>query len=132
MMRDAFKNNDIPQVINIINTAFSTIPYDLWRGATELHYHALVHLTFSLLGSYIQSEVHSANGRCDALVQTDKYIFALEFKLDKTAQEALEQIEIKGYLSAFMLSPQQKIAVGINFSSEYKKVENYLVQVLER
>ena len=132
MMRDAFKNKDIPQVINIINAAFSTIPYDLWRGATELHYHALVHLTFSLLGSYIQSEVHSANGRCDALVQTDKYIFALEFKLDKTAQEALEQIEIKGYLSAFMLSPQQKIAVGINFSSEYKKVENYLVQVLER
>lgn len=131
MMRDAFNNNDIDQVITIINTAFSTIPYDLWRGATELHYHALVHLTFSLLGSYIQSEVHSANGRCDALVQTDKYIFALEFKLDKTAEEALEQIILKEYLAPFTLSPQQKIAVGINFSSEHKKVENYLVQVLE-
>ncbi len=86
-----------------------------------------MHLTFSLLGSYIQSEVHSANGRCDTLVQTDKYIFALEFKLDKTAEEDLQQIEIKEYLAPFMLSPQQKIAVGINFSSEHKKVENYLV-----
>ncbi len=91
----------------------------------------MVHLTFSLLGSYIQSEVHSANGRCDALVQTDKYIFALEFKLDKTAEEALQQIEVKEYLAPFAISPQQKIAVGINFSSEHKKVENYLVQVLK-
>ena len=64
-------------------------------------------------------------------MQTDKYIFALEFKLDKTAEEALEQIFLKEYLAPFTLSPQQKIAVGINFSSEHKKVENYLIQVLE-
>ena len=66
----AVHEKNIEEIITIINTAFATIPYDLWRGSTELHYHALVHLTFSLLGTYMQSEIHSAKGRCDALVQT--------------------------------------------------------------
>ncbi len=129
-MRDAFQRNDIAQVIEVINTAFSTIPYDLWRGATELHYHALVHLTFSLLGSYIQSEVHTSKGRCDALIKTPTHIYALEFKLDKTAEEARDQIFEKGYLTPYIYEAQQKVAVGINFSSELKKVESYLIEYL--
>ena len=127
-IRDAFNRNNIAQVIDIINTAFSTIPYDLWRGATELHYHALVQLTFSLLGSYLQSEVHTAQGRCDALIKTATHIYALEFKLDKTAEEAVNQIFEKGYLTPYIYEPQQKIAIGINFSSELKKVEHYIVK----
>ena len=127
-MYNALHEKNIKELINIINTAFSTIPYDLWRGATELHYHALVHLTFSLLGTYMQSEVHSAKGRCDALVQTPQYIYAFEFKLDESAEIALQQIEEKGYLSPYFQHSQQKIAIGINFSSEKKCVETYQIK----
>ncbi len=126
-MYNALHEKNINELVSIINTAFSTIPYDLWRGATELHYHALVHLTFSLLGTYIQSEVHSSKGRCDALVQTPQYIYAIEFKLDKTADEAVQQIIDKGYLTPYQHLPQAKIAIGINFSSETKCVEGYKV-----
>ncbi|NJL77044.1 MAG: AAA family ATPase, partial [Saprospiraceae bacterium] len=97
-MSEALNSKDVEEVIAIINSVFSTIPYDLWRGASELHYHALVHLTFSLLGNYVQSEVHSSKGRCDAVVQTNTHVYALEFKLDKSAVEALEQNRAKGVI----------------------------------
>ena len=126
-LRDTFNDNNIDQVVTIINTLFSTIPSPLWRGATELHYHALIHLSFSLLGTYMQSEVNSSNGRCDALVQTDTYIYALEFKLNKSAAEALQQITDKQYLAPYALSSKRKIAVGINFSSKKKQVADFLV-----
>jgi len=124
----AFKANDIEEVVNIINTAFETIPYDLWKGATELHYHALTHLIFTLLGSFTESEVHSARGRCDMIVKTATHIFALEFKLDKPAELALNQIEEKGYLKPFALDPRTKVTIGISFSSEKKGIESYLVK----
>jgi hypothetical protein len=127
-LHDAFFDNNIEEVIAVINTAFATIPYDLWRDATELHCHALVHLTFSLLGTYIQSEVHSSKGRCDALVHTPQYVYALEFKLDKSAEVALAQIKEKGYLKPYAASGKRLMAVGVNFSSEKKAVEGYLME----
>lgn len=127
----AVHEKNIEDIITIINTAFATIPYDLWRGASELPYHALVHLTFSLLGTYMQSEIHSAKGRCDTLVQTPQYIYAFEFKLDENADIALQQIEDKGYLTPYRQQSQQKIAIGINFSSEKKCVEGYKVREFE-
>ena len=126
--RNALRENDLETAIKTINVVFSTIPYDLWQKENEHFYHALIHLIFRLLGVYVQSEVHTARGRCDALVQTDKYIYAFEFKIDKTAQEALEQIYDKGYLTPYAQSGKQRIAVGINFSTQLKAVENWLAK----
>ena len=126
--RKALQTNDLDSAIEHINAIFATIPYDLWQRENEHFYHALIHLTFVLLGAYVQSEVHTSNGRCDALLHTADYIYAFEFKLDKTASEALAQIETKGYLTPFMSSTKPKFAVGINFSTELKRVESYLVK----
>ena len=129
--RNALRENDLETAIKTINVVFSTIPYDLWQKENEHFYHALIHLTFTLLGVYVQSEVHTARGRCDALVHTDKYIYAFEFKLsdartDKTAQEAVDQIFAKGYLTPHAQSNKQRFAVGVNFSTQLKAVESWL------
>ena len=124
----ALKKNDIDLAMKHINTVFSTIPAELWQKDNEHFYHALIHLTFVLLGAYVQSEVNSSNGRCDAILQTDDYIYAFEFKLDKSAEIALQQIEDKGYLLPYTASSKPKIAIGINFSKELKKVESYLTK----
>ncbi len=124
-LRNALRRKDLQEVINIFNALFASLPYEHWQQENEHFFHALIHLTFSLLGVYIQSEVHTAKGRCDALVQTDKYIYAFEFKLDKSAEEALRQIEEKGYLTPYADSPKEKIAVGVSFSSNEKQVEEW-------
>ncbi len=129
-LRNALREGDLEQVFQIINAALSEIPYEHWQGQTEHFYHAVVTLIFSLLGTYIRSEVHSSHGRCDALVETDNHIYALEFKLDKNAGEALEQIRDKGYLQPYADSPKQKMAVGVNFSSEERRIVEWETRVL--
>jgi hypothetical protein len=121
-LREAMRSGHLEEAFQIINSAFSEIPYDHWKGQTEHFYHAVVALIFSLLGTYIRSEVHSSRGRCDALVETADRIYALEFKLDKSAGEALQQIQDKGYLEPYADSLRQKIAVGINFSSTERRI----------
>jgi hypothetical protein len=124
----ALRTNDMETVISTINSLFASIPYDLWQKENEHFYHALVHLIFSLLGTYIRSEVHTSQGRCDALVENEHYIYAFEFKLDGSAEEALQQIREKGYLAPYQDSEKEKVAVGINFSTEKKAVEGWRVE----
>jgi hypothetical protein len=126
-LRNALQNNDLEKAMEVINTLFSSLPYDLWQNENERFYHALIHLTFTLLGVYVQSEVHTSRGRCDAVVQTQNYIYAFEFKLDKTAQEALNQIATQGYLTPYKYSGKTLVAVGVNFSTALKAVESWQV-----
>lgn len=127
-LRNALQAKDLEKAIEIINTVFSSLPYDLWQNENERFYHALIHLTFTLLGVYVQSEVHTSRGRCDALVQTQRYVYAFEFKLDKTAEEALQQINKKGYLTPYKHSGKTLVAVGVNFSTTLKAVDSWQVE----
>ena len=82
-------------------------------------------------GFDVRREVHSATGRCDVLVFTDQYIFALELKLNSSANAALDQIFEKGYLRPYQMDASKKIAIGINFSSEKRAVQDFLVKEIE-
>jgi hypothetical protein len=62
------------------------------------------------------------------LIKTATNLYAIELKLDRSAQEALDQIFEKGYLQAWQADPRQKVAIGINFSSEKREIEQYMVK----
>jgi hypothetical protein len=109
-----------------INKAFEHIPGPLWQKENEQFYHAIVHLLFSLMGVYINSEVYTKEGRADAIIQIEEGVFCLEFKLDKSAEAALAQIYDKGYLAPFLNKGKPCHAIGINFSKEKKEVEKIL------
>ncbi len=80
---------------------------------------------FRYLGFFIQSEVHTSDGRCDAAVQTPSHIYLLEFKLDQSAAEALRQIREKEYAEKFRLEQKNIVAVGINFNTEKQAVSEW-------
>jgi Fe-S cluster biosynthesis and repair protein YggX len=122
----ALKEKNPEQLQEAINAAFAHIPYPLWQKDNEYFYHAIIHLLFSLLGVYIHSEVHTKQGRADALIQIDEGVFCLEFKLEKSAEEAIAQIRDKGYLQAFQNTGKPCHAIGINFSREKKEVAQLL------
>jgi len=124
----AIKANKIEKAVSIISTIFTTIPDLLWSGDKENQFHIVVHLAFTLLGIYVQSEVHNSRGRCDVLLKTSTHIYAFEIKLDGNAEAAVHQITDSGYLEPFLHDKRAKVAVGINFSSEKRKVEDYLVK----
>ena len=59
---ESFKEGNPDRFKSAIDLAFSQIPYDLWQKENEHFYHAIIYLMFSLLGIYIQSEVHTRKG----------------------------------------------------------------------
>lgn len=130
-LSESLKRNDISQMIKALDVLLSTIPYDHWKAESESIFHIIVHLSFKRLGFDVRSEVHSATGRCDVLVFTDQFIFALELKLNSSANLALDQIFQKGYLRPYQMDARRKFAIGINFSSEKRAVQDFLVKEIE-
>ena len=63
----------------------------------ELHYENVLFIVFKLVGFYTKVEYHTSEGRIDLVLQTDKFIYVMEFKLNGTAEEALKQINEKHY-----------------------------------
>ena len=76
---------------------FADFPYEL-NAKTERHYQVVFYLVFKLMGQFTGAEVRTARGRADAVVKTPDYIYVFEFKLDGSAEQALRQIDEKGYL----------------------------------
>ncbi len=100
---------------------FATGDYEV-VGKAEKYFQNTLYLFFRLLGFYVDVEYHTANGRMDVLIQTPEYIYILELKIDKTAEEALQQIEDKGYARPFENDPRQLFKIGVNFSTESKLI----------
>ena len=121
------ENGDTDAFMHRFEAFFADFPYEL-NDKTERHYQVVVYLIFKLMGQFTQAEVHSAQGRADAIVQTPKYVYVFEFKLNGTAEEALQQIHDKGYAVPFQTANRQVVKVGVEFSAETRNVKRWLVE----
>lgn len=124
-LEQAFFANDPERVIRILQTLFKGLPYQLYEKAPERFYHASIHLLFSYMGLRVQSEVCTSDGRADCVVETDTRVYILEFKLDESAQAALEQIRQKKYYQAWWLKGKPMTGIGVNFSSQTRNIEEW-------
>jgi Predicted AAA-ATPase/PD-(D/E)XK nuclease superfamily len=125
-MRAALTIANFDKVERIFNTVFKSIPYEIWQKENEHYYHAIIHLTFRLLGIYVESQVQTSDGRIDAIVQLKDYVYAFEFKLGGSATKALSQIKERGYLLPYQNQGKKCIGIGLNFSKKLKKVQQLL------
>ena len=80
------------------------------------------------MGFYTQVEYHTNNGRVDLVLQTPDYIYVMEFKLNGTAEEALQQINDKGYALPFEKDSRTLYKIGVNFSPETRNIDNWIVE----
>lgn len=67
------------------------------------------------MGQFSEAEVRSAKGRADAVVKTADYIYVFEFKLDGSAEQALAQIDDRGYLIPYTVDGRKLMKIGVNF-----------------
>lgn len=103
---------------------FADFPYEL-NAKTERHYQVVFYLVFKLMGQFTEAEVQSAVGRADAVVKTPKYIYVFEFKLNGTAEEALQQIDDRGYLIPYRADDREVVKVGVEFSAEKRNIDRW-------
>ena len=115
-------------------TAFlSSIPYDSHESlkdikATEKHFQYTFYLLLRLLGVYCQAikvEDRQSYGRVDCTLELKEQVYIFEFKLDGSADEALQQIEQKGYAKPYATDHRQVIRIGMNFSSETRTIAEW-------
>ncbi|MDR1128037.1 MAG: ATP-binding protein, partial [Treponema sp.] len=110
------RKGDVDGFMTRLRAFFSSIPYEL-NDKSERYYQTVFYLVFRLLGQYAGAEVRSAAGRADAVVTTKDTVYVFEFKLagNGTVEEALRQIDEKGYLLPWTAGGKNLVKVGAVF-----------------
>ena len=106
---------------------FARLPYPDDERIVEQNFQNVVYIVFMLLGQFTMTEVHSAKGRADCIVETDDYVYVFEFKRDSTADEAIKQIEDMGYAKPYAADPRKLIKIGANFDSKERNLDGWKV-----
>lgn len=110
----------------------ASIPYTMRRKENEREKERYFHYTFYLIMRLISvytvyTEKVQSHGRVDCIVETPDYVYIFEFKLDGTADEALRQIEEKGYAREYESDNRKLYKIGAVFSSETGTIEEWIV-----
>ena len=120
------EDGDVDAFFGRLRSFLADSPYELARDL-ELHYQNVLFILFKLLGLYVNVEYHTSQGRIDMVVQTERYVYVMEFKLDGTAEEALRQIEERQYALPFTSGRRKLFKIGVNFSEKARNIEKWIV-----
>ncbi len=121
---------DMDAALQKLRSYLAGIPYHL-SSRDEKGFQTKFFLIFDLLGIQIETEFKTATGRVDAVVSADDAVYVMEFKYDKTAEEALAQIDDRSYLVPFSADDRKLYKVGVNFSSETQTIERWIIEEAE-
>ena len=129
---EVLRVGDLERFRKLLTSFLADIPYSMRRKETERERERYFHYTFYLLMRMVScyttyTEKQQSEGRVDCIVETLDYIYIFEFKLDGTADEALQQIEEKGYARPYEADRRKLFKVGISFSSETGTVDDWKV-----
>jgi hypothetical protein len=120
------RNGDADAVMKLLQSFMKDVPGRL-TSKLEHYYHTVVHIVFNMLGLSCRSEVETSDGRLDAIVETDQYVYCFEFKINKSAASALKQIEEKGYLLPYQGCGKRLFKVGVKFDTKKRTISEWVV-----
>ena len=126
----ALRTANLDQVRRLFTSFLAATPYSMRPKKTqeqrELYFHYTFYLLMRLISCYtVYTEKQLSEGRADCIVETPKYVYIFEFKLDGTADEALQQIKDKGYVTAYVADPRRLFTIGATFNSKTGTVEEW-------
>ena len=119
---------DMEGALQLLKTYLGTVPY-CNDTHYEGHYQQVLYIIFSLLTDYlVDVEVHTPNGRVDIVMLSRTNLYLIEVKMNKDAQTAMQQIDLKDYRQRFALSGKPVVKVGINFDSDKGNIEDWEIE----
>jgi len=124
------KNGNVDGFMQRLKSLLASVPYGTAAASYEHTYQTALYLIFTLCGQDVRTEVHTISGRVDAVMETDHYIYIFEFKTDRngSAENALDQIDSKGYAEPYLASGKNVVKIGAVFSTDQKNLLEYTVQ----
>jgi hypothetical protein len=127
-LKSSFAKNELNNFFKILQELFASLSYNI--KITEGYFHSHIHLLLRLLDFKVLSEQETNIGRIDCVVETEKYIYIMEFKKDD-ATEALNQILGKKYYQSYLASGKDIILVGVAFDNIEKNIIDWKSQALK-
>jgi hypothetical protein len=121
------RSGDVDSFMDDMRGFFASIPYDI-QLPDEKYYQTVFFLLFLMLGVYIEAESRTGNGRIDAVAACGDWIYIFEFKLDRTADIALEQIKDKEYFLKYRHSGKRIILIGANFDADSRQISDWKIE----
>ena len=130
---DAMRVADLDLVRRLFTSFLAETPYSMRPKkdgkSRELYFHYTFYLLMRLISCYtVYTEKQLSEGRADCIVETPQYVYIFEFKLDGTADEALQQISDRGYAKAYAADQRPIYEIGATFSSKTGTVEEWKVE----
>ena len=130
-IRDALEEGKPAEALEKIRSLFAGIPANVTQNRTELFFENNLFMLFKLIGIDVRAEWWTADGRIDMLLEMSDHVYVMELKLDKSAEEALQQIDTKEYALPWKYDNRKVIKIGINFSSSKRNIDSWLIATSE-
>ena len=127
LMAEQLHESNMDGALRLLQTFLSTVPYTD-NTQYEGHYQQVLYIIFTLMGYYADVEVHTPQGRVDVVMRTTQTLYVIEVKLDKSADQAMEQIDLKNYPERFALCGLPIVKVGISFDTERHTLKEWKIQ----
>ena len=125
------REGNVEKFMTMLQAYYASIPYDLLNkdDRNERYYQMIFYLLFTLAGQFVEAEVKSSHGRADAVVKTPTAIYVFEFKMDhnSTAEDALAQINDKGYPIPYSADHRPVVKIGVEFSVTDGGIKRWIV-----
>ena len=120
------REDKIDDALKILQDFLASIP-QCNNTNYEGHYQQMLYVIFTLLGYYVDVEVHTADGRIDVVMRTSNTLYLMELKINQSAETAQKQIYDKEYIKRFAHSKLPIVTVAINFSTEKHTITGWVI-----
>ena len=117
------------QFFHVFNSFLATINYEL-HIKQEKYYQTIFYLIFKLIGVEIGAEVHTNQGRIDAVIEMETAVYIFEFKLNGSAKAALQQIKTKSYFTRYQATGKTVHLIGANFKMDDREVAEWMAEIM--
>ena len=120
-------SGNIDHFMKMLESMIAGVPYSE-KGSAEAHFQNACYLLFTLMGQYVKIEARTSDGRIDLSVETSRFIYIFEFKINESAENAIEQIFQKKYWLKYQTHIKEIILIGANFDTNTRRITSYLVE----
>ena len=122
------RQGDMDGALRLFQEFLGTVPY-CNNTNYEGHYQQVLFIIFTLLTHFVVDvEVHTPNGRVDVVMETEDTLYLIELKLNKSAQSAMQQINLKQYDQRFARCGKPIVKVGVNFDAKKGNIEDWIIE----
>ena len=131
LLDDAIESGNTNAIRDWFTALFALLPYPAggdMEAVTEQNFQNVIFITLIILGKYCRTEVHSAKGRADSIVECSDYVYIFEFKRDSSAKQALAQIKAQEYANPYAADKRKLFKIGVNFSTTERNITEWVVE----